>query len=181
MPRRLRPEERALWEKVIESVRPLHPRQAGAAPEQPPAPKPEPPASPRGRVPPPRPVAAARPTTSTPHAAATLDGSWDRRLSRGVIQPDLSVDLHGHSLGAAYHLLDTRLEQAIATGARLLLLITGKPPRGDERPVRRGAIRAAVEDWLGASRHADSIAAVRSAHPRHGGTGALYIILKRRK
>ena len=50
------------------------------------------------------------------------------------------------------------------------------------RPTRRGkrgAIRAAVGDWLAASRHAADIAAVRSAHPRHGGAGALYIILRR--
>jgi DNA-nicking Smr family endonuclease len=180
VPRRLRPEERALWEKVIASVRPLHPRIEEPAPAEPLPPTPEPAPRPRGRVPAPRP-ATVRTAPPTPHAAATLDGSWDRRLSRGLVQPDAAVDLHGHSLSGAWHLLDTRLEQAIAGGARVLLLITGKPPRSDERPARRGAIRAAVEDWLGASRHSDSIAAVRAAHPRHGGAGALYIILKRRK
>ncbi|MFL6858037.1 MAG: Smr/MutS family protein, partial [Allosphingosinicella sp.] len=73
-----------------------------------------------------------------------------------------------------------RLEQAIAAEARLLLLVTGKPP-GPERPAKRGAIRAAVGDWLAASRHAGDIAAVRGAHPRHGGAGALYIVLRRRR
>ncbi|MGB5485182.1 Smr/MutS family protein, partial [Parasphingorhabdus sp.] len=38
---------------------------------------------------------------------------------------------------------------------------------------------AAISDWLAASRHASRIAAVRRAHPRHGGAGALYIILRR--
>jgi DNA-nicking Smr family endonuclease len=38
-----------------------------------------------------------------------------------------------------------------------------------------------VGDWLAASRHAGSIAAVRNAHPRHGGAGALYIVLRRRR
>jgi len=38
-----------------------------------------------------------------------------------------------------------------------------------------------VGDWLAASRHAADIAAVRGAHPRHGGAGALYIILRRRR
>jgi DNA-nicking Smr family endonuclease len=108
-----------------------------------------------------------------------LDGSWDRRLSRGLVQPDLMVDLHGHHLGRAYSLLDVRLEQAISSGARVLLLITGKPPATDQLPIKRGVIRAAVGDWLAASRHAGKIAAVRGAHPRHGGTGALYIILRR--
>jgi len=111
---------------------------------------------------------------------ATLDGSWDRKLSRGIISPESSIDLHGHSLSAAYDRLDRGLEQAIRQGDRVLLLITGKPPRPEsERPHARGAIRAAVGDWLAASRHADRIAAVRTAHPRHGGSGALYIILRR--
>jgi len=103
----------------------------------------------------------------------TLDGSWDRRLSRGLAQPDAILDLHGHNLATAYALLDERLARAISSGARLLLLITGKPrAEGGEK---RGAIRAAVGDWLAASRHAGDIAAVRNAHPRHGGAvGALH-------
>jgi DNA-nicking Smr family endonuclease len=92
----------------------------------------------------------------------------------------MAVDLHGHTLATAYAILDERLDQAISGGVRVLLLITGKPPKG-EPPIARGRIRAAVGDWLQASRHAGSIAAVRNAHPRHGGNGALYIILRRRK
>jgi DNA-nicking Smr family endonuclease len=108
----------------------------------------------------------------------TLDGSWDRRLSRGMVQPDLSVDLHGHTLDTAYRTLDQGLQEAIAGGARMLLLVTGKPR---DPSTGRGAIRAAVGDWLSASRHAGRIAAVRGAHPRHGGTGALYIVLRRQR
>jgi DNA-nicking Smr family endonuclease len=108
----------------------------------------------------------------------TLDGSWDRRLSRGLVAPELAVDLHGHTLDTAYRTLDAGLEAAIARGVRVLLLITGKPR---ESASGRGAIRAAVGDWLAASRHAADIAAVRGAHPRHGGSGALYIVLKRNR
>jgi len=111
----------------------------------------------------------------------TLDASWDKRLGQGLVQPDLVVDLHGHNLATAYDLLDRRLDQGVSTGARLILLITGKPPQGERWPVQRGAIRAAVGDWLAASRHAGDIAAVRGAHRRHGGTGALYIVLRRRR
>ena len=42
-------------------------------------------------------------------------------------------------------------------------------------------IAAQVADWLALSRHAGRIAAVRGAHPRHGGQGALYVILRRRR
>ncbi|MDQ3139607.1 MAG: Smr/MutS family protein, partial [Pseudomonadota bacterium] len=66
----------------------------------------------------------------------------------------------------------------VSQGVRVLLLITGKAPSG-EPPVARGKIRAAVGDWLASSPHAGAIAAVRNAHPRHGGAGALYIVLRK--
>jgi DNA-nicking Smr family endonuclease len=159
---------------VIATVRPLHGQPDPLPPPDPVAAPDRPKAKSAKPVPkPPAPAAKARP-------GETLDGSWDRRLGRGIVQPDVTVDLHGHSLAGAYALLDSRLEQAIGIGARVLLLITGKPPKG-EPPIARGRIRAAVGDWLAASRHAGSIAAVRAAHPRHGGAGALYIVLRRRK
>jgi DNA-nicking Smr family endonuclease len=164
-----------LWARVVATVRPLDPAAAPPAPVAPPAPPaPQPKPAKRG----PAPLAPPPPPRAKPVPGTTLDGTWDRRLSRGLVSPDAVLDLHGHNLGTAYDLLDWRLEQAIADGARLLLLVTGKPP-GEERPVKRGAIRAAVGDWLAASRHAGAIAAVRNAHPRHGGGGALYIVLRR--
>lgn len=189
--RTLAPEEAALWQKVIQSVTPLHLRTAPKSlpPDTEPAPPPPPKPVPRrldvptGKLVPSRPARPAI-TLSTPlpdtHERRTLDASWDRRLSRGLVAPESSIDLHGHNLHAAYDRLDAGLAQAIAHGDRVLLLITGKPPRPEsERPHARGAIRAAVGDWLAASRHADRIAAVRQAHPRHGGAGALYIVLRR--
>ena len=169
--RRLTPDEQRLWARVVQSVRPLGHVKKPEAPAEPPAAPPA--AKPVPAAPTPGPAARTAPGT-------TLDGSWDRRLARGAVAPDATLDLHGHNLATAYDLLDRRLEQAIADGARLLLLVTGKPP-GAERPVRRGAIRGAVGDWLAASRHAGAIAAVRGAHPRHGGSGALYIVLRRRR
>jgi DNA-nicking Smr family endonuclease len=166
-------QERALWAKVIATVRPLRPQ-----PVREPAPIPQ--------IPPPLVPPRARPTAAAPtpvtklrSVGETLDGSWDRRLARGLAAPEMTVDLHGHNLARAYDLVDLALSDAITSGVRLLLLITGKPPASPDRPVARGAIRAAVGDWLAASRHADRIAAVRNAHPRHGGSGALYIVLRR--
>ena len=110
----------------------------------------------------------------------TLDGGWDRRLARGVIAPDRTIDLHGHTLASAHAALDHALERAIADDARVVLVVTGHARPADAQP-RRGLIRAAIGDWLGASRHAVRIAAIRNAHPRHGGAGALYLILRRRR
>lgn len=169
--RRLTAEERALWRKVVETVSPLEGRAL-------------PPVAPTAAVsPPPRPAVAkpARKVAPAPAKApgTTLDASWDRRLSRGLVAPDRVVDLHGHNLATAWAMIDDRLDAAISAGDRLVLLVTGKPRA--EGGSGRGAIRAAVGDWLAASRHAGDIAAVRGAAPRHGGAGALYIVLRRRR
>lgn len=181
--RRLAPEEAALWARVMANVRPIEPGRlpvatASAAPEVPSA-KPAKPLK----------TAFAAPSMPATKVAAgpravgvTLDGGWDRKLSRGAVEPDRTIDLHGHTLDTAYRLLDGALAQAIASGERVILLVTGRPPRaGSDRPHARGAIRAAVGDWLAGSRHSGAIAAVRGAHPRHGGAGALYIVLRRSK
>lgn len=182
-PRAITADEQALWARVIATVTPLkravpvvRPVVLPTTPSAPIAPVSAPKV--KGRVPPQCPA----PLKPAPVRAPTLDGSWDRRLSRGLVAPESSIDLHGHTLASAHALLDVGLDRAIARGDRVLLLITGKPPKPEsERPHARGAIRAAVGDWIAASRHADRIAAVRNAHPRHGGQGALYIVLRRER
>ena len=133
---------------------------------------------PKGRVPPPLPK-----PRSAPVPGPGLDSSWERKLATAAIAPDFTLDLHGHTLDQAHQRLDIGLGQAKAMGARLVLLITGKPRpvQAADRGERRGAIRAKVLDWLAAGPHASDIAAIRPAHRRHGGEGALYLVLKRRR
>jgi DNA-nicking Smr family endonuclease len=112
-----------------------------------------------------------------------LDSSWERRIRSGALSPDISIDLHGHSLSAAHARLNQAIGAAVAQDARIMLVVTGKPPKsaGNAGGTRRGAIRAEIGHWLETGPHADRIASVRIAHPRHGGDGALYLILRRRK
>ena len=175
--RSLSAEEAQLWAKVTATIRPLsrEPIEATFVVEPAPAPSP---AKQRGRIPPSRPIVSA-PVPPRTLQQATLDGGWDRDIKTGRIVPDHVLDLHGHNLDRAWEAIDRALDQAISGGDRVLLLITGHERRG-EPPLERGRIRAAVNDWLAASRHASNIAAVRAAHRRHGGGGSLYIILRRR-
>lgn len=110
-----------------------------------------------------------------------LDSHWERRLRAGTLAPDFTLDLHEHSLDAAYQRLLGGLDIARETGARVVLVIAGRerPAPAADRSGQRGAIRAKLLDWLAASRHASAIAAIRKAHRRHGGEGALYVILKK--
>lgn len=178
MSRALSPEEAELWARVTATIRPLSRELLKAAvSEKAETPEAAQPAIARAKpkVQPPR-----RPTPAPPpRPGTTLDGTWDRKLSSGSIQPDRIVDLHGLNLDRAWNAIDLALERAENAGERVILLITGHHRPG-EPPIQRGRIRAAVHDWLSVSRHAGRIAAVRNAHPRHGGGGSLYVILRRR-
>lgn len=187
MPRRLDPDESALWKKVAATVKPLAKAKATLAPAAPPTVSPPKP-TPRSMA---APATAPRPATKLPpprrtHQAATLDGHWDRRLRKGLVRPDLSIDLHGHTLASAQALLDDAIGRALMRGARVLLVVAGRLRPGADRlpqmhgdPRPRGAIRASLPDWLAYSPYADQIVALRPAHISHGGAGAVYVILRR--
>lgn len=184
-PRGLSPEEAALWRRDAATVTPLHPKPV-AAPivttlQETSAPLP-PPKRVKGRMPSPRVVQTPIATPSRPLTTNGLDSTWDRKLTKGTIDPDVTIDLHGMTLAMAHDRLNGGIAQALAMGARVILLIAGKHrPHGDHdlRGERRGAIRAKLLDWLAASPHASRIAAVRAAQPRHGGDGAVYIVLRK--
>ncbi|WP_114521543.1 Smr/MutS family protein [Altererythrobacter sp. ZODW24] len=188
-PRGLSADEAALWEKVASTVEPLQRRpmapsaqkRAVAIPQATPMTMPVP-KSQRGRIPPPappKPVPAPVPRNDR----TGLDSSWERKLSKASIDPDYTLDLHGHTLDQAYVRLNRGIAQARAMNARLILVITGKsrPVDAADRGSSRGAIRAKILDWLAAGSHGSAIAAIRKAHRRHGGEGALYIVLKRER
>lgn len=184
-PRGLTDEEKAAWQKLAATVRPLdgEPRPKtvpGALPPET-ARQPQPRRKPVQPAPPPSPRSpvALRHVPQEPG----LDSHWDRRLKSGSVVPDFTLDLHGHTLDSAHARLDSGLAQAKAMGARLVLLVAGKPRPADpaDRGERRGAIRAKILDWLAAGPHGQDVAAIRKAHRRHGGEGALYLVLKRRR
>jgi DNA-nicking Smr family endonuclease len=177
--RGLSPEEEALWRRVTGDVTPLGSR---------------PGARPMPRIPmhmrPPAPAAAPGPPPPARAHAETLDRGWDRKLGSGKAEPDRLIDLHGLNREAARDLLARQIESAHRRGERLMLVITGKgaapgPEPADlmrtARPVPRGAIRAELPRWLADPALSARIAAVRQAHPRHGGAGAVYLVLRRHR
>lgn len=191
LPRGLSAGEQAAWAHLAASVKPLPGKK-----------RPTPPLQGRGTteggggpskaaisgppakyVKPPKPAKKAPPPPPPPPAIpGALDSHWERRMKGGRLDPDLTLDLHGHTLDTAYQRIMAGLDQARMMDARVVLVIAGRerPVDPADRMARRGAIRAKLLDWLAASRHSGAIAAVRKAHIRHGGEGALYLILKRR-
>ncbi|MBA4164497.1 MAG: DNA mismatch repair protein MutS [Erythrobacter sp.] len=183
-PRGLSADEAAAWARLARSVTPL----AGRA--MPVLASGEKPAAPILRTAPAKPAAQApKAPSAKPSEPGTapkpsgLDGHWRRKFDAGTVSPDFTLDLHGATLDAAYDRLMHGMAQAQAMGARVILVVTGKPRPADpaDRAHRRGAIRAKILDWLAASSHGPTIAEVRGAHRRHGGEGALYLVLRRQR
>lgn len=168
--------DQMLWERVTQQVKPLRGRKA-KAPAPPPAPpkakEPPPPSAPAA----PKPKAGAAPPPLATRGAHGLDRRTAERLRRGQLPIDGKIDLHGMRQDAAYAALSRFLDRAIAQGQRVLLVVTGK---GDSRQ-EGGVLRRMLPLWLDEGRHRDAILTLRSAHRQHGGEGAYYLMLRRRR
>jgi len=193
--RRLSPEERALWDRVAATAVPLR-----AAPMPVSVPEPGPPADPvprgepatvaqrRSRARAPEPPAVTLDPAPDPHAALDrahphMDRRRFDRLRRGRVEPEARLDLHGMTLESAHAALAGFVRAADASGLRLLLVITGKGRAADGAswPHRHGILRHSVPHWLAAPPLAGRILQVAPAHQRHGGGGAYYVYLRRRR
>ena len=103
--------------------------------------------------------------------APTIGGHAEAHLRRGRIEPDARIDLHGLTQERAYRALLGFLTRAQADGSRLVLVITGKG----------GVLRSQLPLWLGQADLRPLVAGLNEAHIRHGGGGAFYVLLRKRK
>ena len=118
---------------------------------------------------------------------AGLDRRNAERLRRGERDPDGRIDLHGMTADRAHRALDRRIGEALARGERLVLVITGKGGKNrntDDAPFMRegeGVLRQQAPRWLRSGPHAAHLVGIYQAHLRHGGAGAFYVYLKKRR
>ena len=194
MPRRrhLSPEEADLWRSVARTARPLH-SQSLHLPE--PAPAPEPPplahAKPRlspfvlgekHRTPEKRELAPTLPELLG-QAPLRMDAGTHAKMTRGKLQPEARIDLHGLTLAEAHPELIRFILNAHSAGLRLVLVITGKGKRREDTgpiPQRVGALRHQVPHWLHLPPLGPVVLQVSEAHLKQGGGGAYYVYLRRR-
>lgn len=173
MKRPLHPEELKVWSLVAGTVRPL-PGRATSLPESAAAPTPA--AAEDGTPARIAPAALARPKPPRPREG--VDGIEPNRHHRIARERDpiaARLDLHGYDQDRARAALETFLRRAWEEGFRAVLVITGKGVQGD------GVLRRRTPEWLAAPRLAEIVAGVSEAHRRHGGEGALYVALKRKR
>ncbi len=109
-----------------------------------------------------------------------FDRDTARALGRGKLVPQASLDLHGMTLAAAERAVANFLDAAVTQDLRIVLIVTGKGMRLDNGRMLGGRIRAEFVGWLNRADNRARVRGVRAAHPRHGGSGAFYVLLRRR-
>ncbi len=120
----------------------------------------------------------------TPHAPLRMDAATHKRMARGKLRPEARIDLHGKTLAEAHPALIRFIVDSYDQGRRLVLVITGKGKDRDEDdpiPIRRGVLRHQVPHWLHSPPIGPLVLELRAAHQRHGGYGAYYVYLRRRR
>jgi DNA-nicking Smr family endonuclease len=173
--------DRGLWDEVARSIRPLGKSalKASAAPavfSKPMAPfMPQKPSPSRSANPPP---------------LASFDRKTGQRLLRGKAEIESRLDLHGMGLEEARIRLLDFIARRRSQGLRLVLVITGKgasPFSGHTlhgrdhffAPEREGRLRRQLPEWLHEAPFRAHVSGFQPAHPKHGGGGAFYVMLRR--
>jgi DNA-nicking Smr family endonuclease len=106
---------------------------------------------------------------------ADLDKRTGERFKRGEMAIDAKIDLHGLTQAEAHDKLQSFLTKAADSGKRCVLIVTGKGAGG------WGVLRDSVPRWLNEPAMRRHLLAFAQAQARHGGAGALYALLKRKR
>jgi DNA-nicking Smr family endonuclease len=101
-----------------------------------------------------------------------------RRLKAGAFSVEAHLDLHGHTLDQARISFLDFLRETYLQGMRCILIIPG---RGKNSPLEMGILRQGVQSWLTRDPVKRIVLAFCTAQPRHGGAGALYVLLRKHK
>ena len=182
----LKDEDLALWRHVTRDAKPLvkrEPPSARPAPAEAPPAKAEPKADNEARpgrvLPRPRPAAPTRRAEpALEHGrAAGVDRRRTERLRRGRLAVEARLDLHGYTQDQAHAALGHFLGESQARALRCVLVITGKGTTTEAG----GVLRAQVPRWLNEPANRARVLAFDYALPKHGGLGALYVLLRRKK
>ena len=176
--RALSEEERALWDSVARQAKPL--RKKHRAIDSPvPSPSAEVPvaakavAHPTSEIP----VAVPPPKKPVVPPLAPLGRRERSQLSKGKKEIEARLDLHGMTQVRAHRALSGFLHRAHGEGLTFVLIITGKGKIGGES--ERGVLRRQVPQWLSQPEFRTFVVGFEEAHIGHGGTGALYVRIRR--
>jgi len=183
-----KPPDFDLWLETAKSIKPLRSMSAvktaakGPSKPLPPRKNLNLPSAPHVHVP--------SPLNKAPPQITGLDRRTTQRLTRGQVDIERRLDLHGTGIEMARVNLLGFLRDAQAMGARNVLVITGKGDSPFSRhtlhgaghfhaPERAGRLRRLVTEWFHEAEFRRLVAGFQPAHPKHGGGGAYYVRVRR--
>ena len=127
-------------------------------------------------------------TSSQRRNVPGLDKRSSERLRKGQMEIDGRLDLHGLTRAEAHRRLRSFITAAQIQGKRCILVITGKGSSAQKTddapfmaPEKTGILREAVPKWLVAPDLRPLVIDIRTAQPKDGGSGALYVLLRRNR
>lgn len=104
-----------------------------------------------------------------------LDAKIFRKLKSGEFSVQGHLDLHGMNTDQARIAVIDFLRRSYMEGKRCVLLIPG---RGRNSPLGQGVLRQELTNWLTQAPLKRIVLAFTTALPRHGGSGAVYLLLR---
>jgi DNA-nicking Smr family endonuclease len=172
-------EEQRLWAEIARRTVPLPGRMVPEAPMSPET-SPESGPAPQSTIPKRTKKTSAAVPALPP--LAPLESRMRLKLRRGTERPDAVLDLHGMRQAQAHAVLIGFLRRAQIEGRSLVLVVTGKggASAGEGPFEERGVLRRVVPHWLRLSDLRPLVIGFEEAAPHHGGSGALYVRLRRR-
>jgi DNA-nicking Smr family endonuclease len=105
-----------------------------------------------------------------------LDPRVLRQLRKGEFTPQADLDLHGSDAESARGQVESFVVDAHARGLRCVRIVHG---RGRRSPNGEAVLKPALPRWLGRGPARFIVLAYTSAPPTDGGTGAIYVLLRR--
>jgi DNA-nicking Smr family endonuclease len=109
-------------------------------------------------------------------AAPGIDARLLRSLRRGDFSLQARLDLHGMTQAQAKEAVDRFLTDSRRTGKRCVLIVHG---RGLNSPDQVPILKERMREWLNQKRVGKTVLAFATARPQDGGTGAVYVLLRR--
>ncbi len=99
-----------------------------------------------------------------------LNRKHAKKFKSGKLDIDATLDLHGMTQSSAYERVFSFINISYDNGHRTVIIVTGKG---------KGVLQKAVPEWLNSYDLRDKILSFTYAQNHHGGSGALYVLLKR--
>ena len=112
-----------------------------------------------------------------------IDGNTAEKFRKGQFQIEARLDLHGLKEKEAFEAVKDFVLTSYLHKKRCVLIITGKGIKKDDAPwyETKGVIREALPTWLNHAEIRPFILSMTAAKTEDGGSGAMYVLLKRQR